>query len=116
MLVCGHLSTFWPHSSVFGPLVAWWTSSALQIGYALLLCGSSEAGQSAELQGQRNSLAMASGVGLAALVMLPGGIVARGSAAIWAAVGVLWWRSQLLQKTAAAQRRASLPSHPIEDD
>ena len=59
---------------------------------------------------------MASGFGLVALVMLPGGIVARGSAAIWAAVGVLWWRSQLLQKTAAAQRRASLPSHPIADD
>ena len=93
---------------------------ATSTGYLLLLntsiWSSSEAGQSAELQGQRNSLAMASGVGLVALVMLPGGIVARGSAAIWAAVGVLWWRSQLLQKTAAAQRRAGLPSHPIEDD
>ena len=92
---------------------------AISTVYPLLLgspCWSSEASQSAELQGQRNSLAMASGVGLVALVMLPGGIVARGSAAIWAAVGVLWWRSQLLQKTAAAQRRASLPSHPIDDD
>ena len=92
---------------------------ATSTGCPLLLSSpsrSAEAGQSVEFQGQRNSLAMATGVGLVALVMLPGGIVARGSAAIWAAVGVLWWRSQLLQKTAAAQRRATLPSHPIEDD